>query len=324
MTPLEQRYRDLLRWLPEPARSRWADDMTETYLSVTTDDDPEYAEFGSPSLVDRLDVARLALALRLGAPGASVRAVAAGRTTRLVAAAGTAALAGTSLLALVSTAWARDRLPFLPVPDLGGPLPWGPREALLTVLEVLTVALAVCVARGAAATRLLALVVLAGQLAWTASLPAPPLQLLPALTEAVPLVAAALLPPGVPLRRPWWLLAAAAAPLVGWPFALVPERPVDWLAALGDPVVAWALLSTGAAVVLLLRRRARGPAELAVAVLALATLPGLAARWPYDLGGHHATIVLATVGAAGTALVAGAAGLRALAALPADRAPEHP
>src|SRR3954447_1169729 len=92
MSPLEQRYRRLLQWLPEPARSRWADDMTETYLSVTTAGDPEYAEFGSPTVADRLDVARLALALRLGAPGASVRAVAAGRTVRLVAVACTGAL----------------------------------------------------------------------------------------------------------------------------------------------------------------------------------------------------------------------------------------
>lgn len=36
MSPLEQRDRRLLTWLPEPARSRWADDMTETYLRSST------------------------------------------------------------------------------------------------------------------------------------------------------------------------------------------------------------------------------------------------------------------------------------------------
>jgi hypothetical protein len=327
VSPLEQRYRRLLQWLPEPARSRWADDMTETYLSVTTADDPEYAEFGSPSTADRLDVARLALGLRLGAPGASVRAVAAGQTVRLVAAAGTVALASTSLVGLVSTAWLHDRLPFLAAPELGGRLLWGPREALLTVLEVLTVALAVCVLRGTAATRLLALAVLTGQLAWALTLPTTPVQLLPQLTGIVPLVAAALLPTGVPLRRPWWLLAVVVAPLLTWPFALVPDRPADWVTALADPLVQWAVLATAAGVLLLWRRGARGPAELAVAVLATATLPGLAGRWPYESpAGYHAAVLGTLLAATLTAVVTGRAGLRALTALPADTAAdaEHP
>jgi hypothetical protein len=143
------------------------------------------------------------------------------------------------------------------------------------------------------------------------------------LTESVPLVAAALLPAGVPLRRAWWLLGVAAAPLVGWPLALVPDRAVDWVVALGDPVVAWALLAAAVGVALLARRRARGPVELAVAVLALATLPGLAGRWPYDLASYHAVVVLASVAAAGTTLVLGAVGLRSMRTLPADRAAEQ-
>jgi hypothetical protein len=191
MSPLEQRYRRLLQWLPEPARSRWADDMTETYLSVATADDPEYAEFGSPSVADRLDVARLALALHLGAPGASARAVAAGRTARLVAAAGTVALASGALAGLVSTAWAHGAVPFVEAPDLDGVLLWGPLEAVGVVVGVLTVALAVCVLRGAAGTPLLALPVLVGQVLPAVTHPVTPLDLLPLVTTAVPLVAAA-------------------------------------------------------------------------------------------------------------------------------------
>ena len=49
---LEVRYRRLLRLLPEPARSRWAEDMVATYLAASTAEDPEYAEFGSPTLAD--------------------------------------------------------------------------------------------------------------------------------------------------------------------------------------------------------------------------------------------------------------------------------
>jgi hypothetical protein len=318
MSPLERRYRDLLRWLPEPARAQWADDMTETYLSVATDGDPEYAEFGSPSLTDRLDVARLALALRLGAPGASIRGVAAGRTVRLVAAAGTVAFASMSLLGLVSTAWLHDRLPLVDAPDVGGQMGWGPHEALLAVLEALTIVLAVCVLRGAAITRLLALTVLVGQLASAGTLPPTAAQLLPVLAQVTPLVAAALLPPGAPLGRPWWLVTVAVSPLLGWPFALIPDTPVDVLAALGDPVVVWALLATAAGVVLLVRRRVRGPAELAVGVLAAATVPGLASRWPYEAAGYHAVVVAATLAAASTVLIAGSLGLRGVRALPAE------
>ena len=129
MSPLERRYRQLLAWLPEPARSRWSDEMTETYLEAATADDPEYAEFGSPSLADRWDVARLAVGLHLGAPGSSVRAIAAGRAVRLVAVVGAAWLAGQALVALALTAWTHDRLPFLTAPDLPGQLSWGPLQA---------------------------------------------------------------------------------------------------------------------------------------------------------------------------------------------------
>jgi len=325
MSPLEERYRGLLAWLPEPARSRWADEMTETYLEATTADDPEYAEFGSPSPADRMDVARLALRLHLGAPGSSVRAVATGRVVRLVAVAGTVALASLALLGLASTAWLHGRLPFVDAPEVGGPVLWGPREAVGTVVSLLTVVLAVCAVRGLAATRPLAVVVLAGQLGTALVSAIRPLELLPQLTFAVPLVATALMPAGAALRRPLWLvpiplLASASGA------ALRPTPPPDWALGLFDPVVQWALLTAVAGAGLLVRRgRTAGAAELAVAVLAAATLPALLSRWPYEtVPGYSTVVLLATLTAGATAIVTGAIGLRAVRALPTATAATHP
>jgi len=319
MSPLEERYRRLLAWLPEPARSRWADEMTETFLEATTDDDPEYAEFGSPSLADRLDVARLALRLRLGAPGSSVRAVAAGRTVRLVAAIGTVSLAVHALISLALTAWTHDVLPFLTAPDLPGAVSWGPGQAIGVVLDGLVIALAVCLVRGSGAARALAPVALALYvLPMAQPHPPPALQALALVPLAVVLGAAALVPPE-PLRpRPWWLLAIPALTLVAATPATVPGEVNGWLAALADPLVHGALGLAGALAVLAVRRRAaRGPAELAVAVLAAALALGLVSRWPWDVaGGYHSAVVAATLTAAGTAAVAGIVGQRAVRALP--------
>ncbi|MGY1856020.1 hypothetical protein [Modestobacter sp. SYSU DS0290] len=325
MSPLEERYRRLLGRLPEPARSQWADDMTETYLSVTTADDPEYAEFGSPTVADRLDVARLALRLRLGAPGASVRAVATGATVRLVAVAGTVALAATALVGLVSTAWLHGALPFVDAPDVGGPVHWGPEDALRTVGSALTVVLAGCVVRGLAVTRPLALVVLVGELVLALLRPVQPLDLFPLLTLAVPLVAAALVPTGRPVRHPGWLSWLGLLLLSPWAFgaaavASSPGEPAGWLLALGDPFVQLGIVLVGSGAVLLARRRtARGPAELAVAVLAAALLPALAVHLPYAApAGYSPTVLAVAIGTAGTAALTGVVGLRAVRTLPAD------
>jgi hypothetical protein len=322
MSPLEQRYRALLRWLPEPARSRWADDMTGTYLSLMTTDDPEYAEFGSPSLTDRLDVAGLALRLRLGAPGASVRAVATGRAVRLVAVAGTVALAWSALLGLASQVWLLGLLPFLPAPHPPGRVLWTPREALSAALAVLTVALAVCVVRSSAGARPLAVALLGGEalsvLTWWG--PLRPVDLLPLLTVAVPLVAAAVLPVGPPAVRPGRLVVLPVLTFGPWALTVLLGQPPGWLLGLSDPAVQEALVLAGAAVVVLLRRRpGRGPGELAVAVLSVAVLPTLLARWPYQgTPGYHPLVVAATAGVAVAAVVTGAVGWRAVRTLPVD------
>ncbi|WP_299953222.1 hypothetical protein [uncultured Modestobacter sp.] len=327
MSPLEQRYRRLLTWLPEPARSRWADDMTGTWLEATTTDDPEYAEFGSPSLADRLDVARLALRLRLGAPGASVRAVATGRTVRLVAVAGTLALASMALVGLVSRAWLHGLLPLVDAPELG-PVGWGPWDAVATLVSGLTVTLGVCALRGLAATRPLALVVLATlvvEAVTTVGGPGALLTLLTQLTVAVPVVAAALAPTGPPVHRRWWpvwlgLLLVAPWVVGATLVTLLPAGPADGLLALGDQFVQLGIALVATAVVLLARRRPeRGAAELATAVLAVALLPALASRLPYDTpAGYAPTVLAVTVGVLLAAAATGAVGTRALRALPAD------
>lgn len=323
MSPLEQRYRRLLTWLPEPARSRWADDMTETWLEATTADDPEYAEFGSPTLADRLDVARLALRLRLGAPGASVRAVATGRTVRLVAVAGTLALASMALVGLVSTAWLHGLLPLVDAPE-PGPVEWGPRAAVHTVGSGLTVALGACALRGLRATRPLALAVLATLLVEVVTTVGP--GVLPTqLTVAVPLLAAALAPTGPPVRRPRWPVWLGLLVLGPWAvglalLTLLPGDPAGGLLALGDPHVQLGIVLVATAGVLLVRRRPeRGSAELAAAVLGLALLPALASRLPYDApAGYAPTVLAVTVGVLLSAAATGAVGARALRALPAD------
>ncbi|MFQ1002201.1 hypothetical protein [Modestobacter sp. SSW1-42] len=326
MSPLEERYRRLLTWLPEPARSRWADDMTDTWLEATTADDPEYAEFGSPSAADRLDVARLALRLRLGAPGASVRAVATGRTVRLVALAGTAALASMALVGLVSTAWLYGVLPVADAPDVGGVVHWDPGGALSTLVGVLTVALAACTARGLPATRALALAVLVGQAAEAVLLVGGARSLLTQLTLAVPVVAAALVPTGRPLGRPWWPVVLGSVVLGPWAVGLsarvLPDEPTGWLLALFDPFVQFGVGTVVAGAVLLARRpSARGSAELAVAVLSAALLPALAGRLPFGTPtGYAATVLTVTVAVAATAAVTGAVGLRSVRALPLDPA----
>ena len=331
MSPPERRYRQLLAWLPEPARSRWSDEMTETYLEAATADDPEYAEFGSPSLADRWDVARLAVGLHLGAPGSSVRAIAAGRAVRLVALVGAAWLAGQALVALALTAWTHDRLPFLTAPDLPGQLSWGPLQATYVVFHLLCIGLAVCLVRGLAAARVLAGATFAVQVGLlvahlaTSLYPPTVWEWLAWAPSVVTLAAAAVVPPE-PLRpRPWWLLAVPGLTLVlAWP-ARLPGEVDGWLVALADPVVHGALGLAATLAVLEVRARAtRGPAELAVAVLAATLTLALSRQWTWDVAaGYHPTAVAATGLAAATAVCAGVIGLRAVRALPVTVPTQH-
>ncbi len=95
MTPLERRYRRVLRLLPAGYRDDWEEDMVGSFLDAADaerDDgdlvDDELAGLRHPSTGEVVAVAVLAVRLRLAAPatpGASARAVVAGEAVRRVA-----------------------------------------------------------------------------------------------------------------------------------------------------------------------------------------------------------------------------------------------
>ncbi|MGR6962962.1 hypothetical protein ACU610_00630 [Geodermatophilus sp. URMC 61] len=326
---LEVRYRRLLRLLPEPARSRWTDDMVATYLTASTANDPEYAEFGSPTLADRVDVWRLALRLRLGAPGATVRAVVAGQTLRLVALIGSAALAAQALLGLAVTAWWYGLLPGVPAPALTAPFSFGPGDALVRALDVLIVALAVCLFGGVQVARPLAVGILLGEVLVTLVQASGPSIVSAALwlaTMAVPLLAAGLVPAQPVPRRLRWLVGLAALGTVLLPGTAVawwaasgqPDQPSAWLVALTQPTGPWAVAVVAAGVVVLTRRSATPAARLGVAALGLAVLPALANQLAFgEPACFQAVVATELVLTGATVFVTGLAGGRAVQALPA-------
>lgn len=261
MSPLEERYRRLLRVLPEPARSRWADEMTGTYLESTCADDPEYAEFGSPSPADRLDVWRLALRLRLGGPGTSAQAELTGAVVARVALLGVGCTAVPAALGLLSR---------LLRPDL----PWttGWTTVLGTAATVGSVALFGCLVHGARVARPLAAGLLVLQAVASAGSGATPFAVaVVGLAAAVPLVAALVRAPQR-VARPelWWSAAVAAAgSTAGLPvLALVLGLPV-W--------PTWEAVGASLLAVVGLAAAVRGATALAgaVAVLAAVALPPL-------------------------------------------------
>jgi len=304
---LEQRYRRLLRALPEPARSRWADEMTDTYLEATCADDPEFAEFGSPDLADRIDVWQLALRLRLGGPGASARAVLTGATVRWVALLGVLASAAPAAFAQVARAvWS----------DLPGPTGW--QTPVVTTTAVLGVALFGCLVHGSVVARplaggLLLLDLFAVVVSWSA--PAGTVALLLLGATAVPLLAALAVEPERSARPwRWWAGAAGAVVLVGG---------LPWLALV---VPVWLTTDTAAAVGLALVgvvavARSAAPAAGAVAALAVVALPPLVLT---TLVGGPAEYLVAQVGAVAVlalvAVVCGATAVRAARRLPAPTA----
>lgn len=95
MTPLERRYRRVLRLLPADYRAVWEEDMVDTFLLSRQPeqpedvDDPDFEEeFGRPDRTEVASVVRLAMRLRLGGIGAPTRSFARGEVVRRVALAG--------------------------------------------------------------------------------------------------------------------------------------------------------------------------------------------------------------------------------------------
>ncbi|MBL7489701.1 hypothetical protein I6A60_11255 [Frankia sp. AgB1.9] len=132
MTPLEQRYRAVLRVLPRSYRQLWEDDMVATFLSSVTDlDDPDVAEFALPSWPEVGSVVLLAVRLRvdlvrsrLGGAGASPTSVVWGDAVRLIALAGLLVHAVIATLNVLSQLWVNDRIPGF-APPAGYPVAFG-------------------------------------------------------------------------------------------------------------------------------------------------------------------------------------------------------
>lgn len=232
MTPLERRYRRMLRLLPGYYRRVREDDMVATFLNRTAPEDPEDAEFtaehGWPSGADLAQVAMLALRLRLGGPGASPRHRALGAALRRVALLG---LLAQGVHALVSTGllvWFTLRPPSLATPgadvQLSVAAGWYP---VLTALGLFWVPAYVVAARGHR------------RLAWALSLTA----LVPSLVWAAQ---AAGLGGGVQLfANLCWLLTMVVPVLALAAFHpdAPPVRARPWLVALPVGVVSMVLLT---------------------------------------------------------------------------------
>ncbi|SDN90041.1 hypothetical protein SAMN05660199_00963 [Klenkia soli] len=295
MSPLEQRYRRLLRALPEPARSRWADEMTDTYLTATCADDPEFADFGSPALVDRLDVWRLALRLRLGAPGAAPRAVVTGAAVRWVALLG--ALGATAPAAI-------GQLGRLTSPDLPWVVTW--QTPLVVTAAVLSVALFGCLVHGSWVARPVAGVLLAVHLVLGVSVagPVPVSTWVVLLLAAVPPVAALVSEPA-PAARParWWAGAVTVLVLTGGLPWLSLVLPV-WIT--GEAVWAAVLAAVG------LRALVAGEVVVRRAVAVLGLLAVVPLALSATAGGGPTGYVATQAGAAAVlAVVAGACAVTA-------------
>jgi hypothetical protein len=119
-TPLEQRYRRVLKLLPSYYRAAWEEDMVSAFLDSATTGDPEMdelsADLGHPSLAEAASVAALAVRLRLGGPTAPPQYYAWGQAVRraiLIVTMMQTAIAAPGLVILL---WQTGRIGWLPAP----------------------------------------------------------------------------------------------------------------------------------------------------------------------------------------------------------------
>lgn len=125
MSPLEERYRRLLRLLPAGYRAAWADDMVATYLESATTGDPEEDELnlevGRPGRAEVASVVALAVRLRLGGVDAPAGAFVWGSAVRLVALIGLLVNAVLATVNAVILLWLTGGLRWLPAPPADRP-----------------------------------------------------------------------------------------------------------------------------------------------------------------------------------------------------------
>ncbi len=127
MTPLERRYRRLVRLLPAGYRAEWEEDMVGTFLSSRRQGDPDVdpdfdsdfdAEYGRPDWREVASVAGLAVRLRLGGVHAPPRSFVRGEVVRGVALAGLLVHAVGAVVGVVSLLLAQVRFPAYAVSDV--------------------------------------------------------------------------------------------------------------------------------------------------------------------------------------------------------------
>ena len=287
MTPLERRYRKLLRRLPASYRRRWEDDMVATYLAATVPDDPEEADHveqcGRPTREERLSILRLAVRLRLGGVGDPPHAQAWGDAVRRLALVG---LLANSIVA-IGAVW-RMIVPrpadWFPLPVAIADAGAGPLGAWIVAVDVTLgllwiaafIALVLGHRRIAAIAGALAFLPSAIDLASTlgglldAGLRGFLLsQVAMAIAVGLPLLAlAAFHAEAPPLRREPWLLAGVGTAALAVLPAYVSLLPTVYFA---DRPAWWAIAIVVAGVAHLMRRRhGRGDPRwtLTLAVLA--------------------------------------------------------
>ncbi|MFG1943462.1 hypothetical protein [Nonomuraea sp. NPDC048826] len=264
---LEQRYRAVLRLLPESYRREREDEMVAAFLEAAGDAPdagnprPGWGEVGS--------VLALAVRLRLGGQDAPARAFARGAAVRLMALLGLAFLAAVSVLTLVYQAGVQDAL------LTGAPRSTGRLFLLLDAAEsgcwiVAFTALARGHSRAAGRAAVLALVPVAGATAVRlVEIPAPWPQTFMWLTLTTVLVVALLLGHHRDARPATLSWRRTAAPLVagGVVGAVLPAVSWTWLLMWADPIgLGVAALTAGAVICVV--RGSSAPWRLALAMLA--------------------------------------------------------
>ncbi len=122
MTPLEERYRRVLRLLPGSYRQVWEEDMVATFLAGFDTDDPEEADYtadyGRPSWPEIASVVALAVRLRVGTAGAPPRYAAWGGAIRLWVLTGMMVNAAFGTIGAAMAMWLAGLIPLVPAPPV--------------------------------------------------------------------------------------------------------------------------------------------------------------------------------------------------------------
>jgi hypothetical protein len=153
-SPLEQRYRRVLRLLPAAYREVWEEDMVATFMAASRapapagadgdpPDDPEYdaawlVGYGRPPAAEVLSVVLLAVRLRLGFAGTPPRALAWGEAVRLLALVGLLVHAALATAGIGVLLWQAGRIPLVPAPpaDWTASLPQGGWQSAWVVVSL--------------------------------------------------------------------------------------------------------------------------------------------------------------------------------------------